>query len=247
MRARVRDLALSGHRSRLSIRWVGEGRYVYEIDGHRHVLTPGNFLIVNGGQTYNSGTEGLVESFTLSFEAGGDVPELPVVTQRVSGRLGQLVGTLTKIGRREVDEPDLDAVFYETLDALIGTRDDLQRGIDALAGTRATTREELYRRLCRARDFMHDRACDPLTIEDIAAIACLSPFHFMRTFKRAFGVSPHRYLVDMRLQRALSLMGKALMGKAPLGDVARQSGFSDLSAFSKAFRARYGVAPSRAR
>jgi hypothetical protein len=46
MRAKVRD-ALSGHRSRLSIRRVAEGRYVYEIDGHRHALTSENFLLVN--------------------------------------------------------------------------------------------------------------------------------------------------------------------------------------------------------
>ena len=87
---------------------------------------------------------------------------------------------------------------------------------------------------------MHDRAAGPLTIEEIAAEACLSPFHFMRTFRRAFGVPPHRYLVDLRLERAC-----ALMGRYPLHVLAVLSGFSDLSAFSKAFRARYGVAPSR--
>lgn len=239
MRGRVRDVALSGHRSRLSLRWVGEGRYVYEIDGHRHVLTPGNVLIVNGGQTYNSGSEGVVESFTVSFDVT-DVPKLPVVTQRASGRLGALVEQLTKIGRREVDA-DLDEIFFDVLDALGGVRASVQREIDAVGSGRRSTREELYRRLCRARDFMHDRASAPLTVEEMAAEACLSPFHFMRTFKRAFGVPPHRYLLDLRLERARTLMPTLL-----LSEVAKETGFADLSAFSKAFRARYGVPPSRA-
>ena len=238
MRAKVRDIVLGGHRSRLSVRWVGEGRYVYEIDGHRHVLTPGNFLIVNGGQCYNSGSEGPVESFTLSFDAE-DVPELPVVTRRVAGRFGELVGALTKAGRREV-ELDLDELFYETLHAIGAVRTTVQQEIDAVGSGRRSTREELYRRVSRARDFLHDHAATPLTVEQMAAEACLSPFHFMRTFKRAFGVSPHRYLLDLRLERA-----RALMGRYPLGVVAALSGFADLSAFSKAFRARHGVAPSK--
>jgi AraC-like DNA-binding protein len=238
MRAKVRDVALSGHRSRLSVRWVGEGRYVYEIDGHRHVLTPGNFLLVSGGQRYNSGSEGEVESFTLSFDVS-EAPELPVVTRRLDGRLGQLLHTLTKAGRREVDV-DLDEVFYEVLDAMGAVRTTVRDEIDAIGSGRVATREELYRRLCRARDFLHDHAAMPLTVEEMAAEACLSPFHFMRTFKRAFGVSPHRYLLDLRLDRA-----RALLGRYPLGVVAALSGFADLSAFSKAFRARYGVPPSR--
>lgn len=237
MRAKVRDVVLGGHRARLSVRWVGEGRYIYEIDGHRHVLTPGNFLIVNSGQVYNSGSEGTVESFTLSFDTAG-VPELPVVTQRATGRLGELVGTLTKAGRREADL-DLDEVFYEALGAIGAVRTTVQREIDAIGSGRKTTREELHRRLTRARDFLHDHATTPLTIETMAAEACLSPFHFMRTFKRAFGASPHRYLLDLRLERA-----RSLMGRYPLSLVAALSGFADLSTFSKAFRARYGFPPS---
>jgi len=243
MRGFARDVALSGHRARLSLRWVGEGRYTYEVDGHRHVLTPGNFLIINDGQSYNSGSDGAVESFTLSFDAAmGSIPELPVVTRRVAGPLGALVHTLTRIGRRQVDEPDMDALFFHALDLLAGQRPEVRREIDSIAATRLATREELHRRLSRARDLMHDRAAGELTVEEMASVACLSPFHFMRTFKRAFGVSPHRYLVNLRLQRA-----QALMGKLPLTDVARQSGFADLSTFSKAFRARFGMAPSRFR
>lgn len=72
MRGSLRDVMLSNHRSRLSVRWIVGGRYTYEVDGERFVLEPGKFLIINDGQIYNSVTaRGIVaDTFTVSFDYG---------------------------------------------------------------------------------------------------------------------------------------------------------------------------------
>lgn len=58
------------------------------------------------------------------------------------------------------------------------------------------------RRLLRARDAMDRRYADPLDVPALAAIAYLSPSHFIRQFKKAFGETPHQYLYRRRIERA---------------------------------------------
>ena len=62
------------------------------------------------------------------------------------------------------------------------------------------------RHLLRAKDLADARYADPLTIGDLAKAARLSPAHFSREFKRAFGESPHQYLLTRRLERAAALL-----------------------------------------
>src|ERR1700760_4922509 len=62
------------------------------------------------------------------------------------------------------------------------------------------------RRLLQARDLADARVAEPLTVADLARAAGLSPAHFSREFRRAFGEPPHRYLLTRRLERAATLL-----------------------------------------
>lgn len=84
----------------------------------------------------------------------------------------------------------------------------------------------------------------PHTLTDLAAIACLSPYHFLRTFKTVTGLTPHQWLRRARLQRAAVRLANA---RAPVTQVALESGFEDLSNFIAGFRAEFGVSPGRYR
>jgi AraC-like DNA-binding protein len=64
----------------------------------------------------------------------------------------------------------------------------------------------LARHLLRARDLADARYAEPLTVADMARAARLSPAYFSREFKRAFGGSPHQYLLTRRLERAAALL-----------------------------------------
>jgi AraC-like DNA-binding protein len=74
----------------------------------------------------------------------------------------------------------------------------------------------------------------------MAGAAGLSPYHFLRTFQRLTGVTPHQYIVRARLRDAairLSARGRKIL------DIALDSGFGDVSNFNRAFRTEFGLSP----
>jgi AraC family transcriptional regulator len=83
------------------------------------------------------------------------------------------------------------------------------------------------------------------TLEHMAAIARLSPYHFARQFKRATGLPPHQYVVACRVERAKQLLQASV--DLPLAEVAASAGFSDQSQFSQHFKRIVGVTPGQFR
>jgi AraC family transcriptional regulator len=96
-------------------------------------------------------------------------------------------------------------------------------------------------RLARVLEYIRANLAEQVSVTELANVAAVSPFHFCRLFSRAVGMSPHRYLVDRRMQK-----GEALLRTTdiPLTEVASQSGYICSNAFSVAFRRRYGMTPT---
>jgi AraC-like DNA-binding protein len=101
--------------------------------------------------------------------------------------------------------------------------------------------DDSFRRLCRARDFLHEHHAGPLSLADLARQAGMSRFHFLRLFRDAFGATPHEYLTRVRLGRARALL--AADGHS-VTDVCLEVGFSSLGSFSTLFAERFGCPPS---
>jgi AraC family transcriptional regulator len=97
-------------------------------------------------------------------------------------------------------------------------------------------------RINRAIDHIARNLAEPLPLEDIARVACFSPFHFHRIFRALVGETVHAFVKRVRLERALHLM--AHRKDASLTDIALACGFSSSSDFSRSFRAQFGVPPS---
>ena len=83
------------------------------------------------------------------------------------------------------------------------------------------------------------------TLEQMAAVARLSPYHFARQFKAATGLPPHQYVIVRRVERAKQLLHGG--SDLTLADVATHAGFSDQSQFSHHFKRRVGVTPRQFR
>jgi transcriptional regulator GlxA family with amidase domain len=98
----------------------------------------------------------------------------------------------------------------------------------------------LARHLLRARDLADARYSDPLTVADLAAAACLSSAHFSRQFKRAFGESPHQYLLTRRLERAAALLRSTDWSVA---DVCFAVGAGSVGSFTVSFGRIFGHTP----
>ncbi len=93
-------------------------------------------------------------------------------------------------------------------------------------------------------EYVEEHLGSVLTLERIAAVARLSPYHFTRQFKAATGMPPHRFVVARRVERARELLRT---GDLPLAEVAVSAGFSDQSQFSHHFKRLAGVTPGQFR
>jgi AraC family transcriptional regulator len=105
---------------------------------------------------------------------------------------------------------------------------------------RALSRE----RLRRVTDYIEAHLAEPLSLTEIAEIACLSPFHFSRSFKRSAGVGLHEYVIRRRIERAKQLM---LYSDLSLVQIAGAVGFDSQSSFTARFRREVGLSPGRFR
>ena len=97
------------------------------------------------------------------------------------------------------------------------------------------------RHLLRAKDLADARYFEPLTVVDLAAAAGLSRAHFSREFRRAFGESPHSYLLTRRLERAAALLR---MTDRSIADVCLSVGLTSLGSFTTSFTRTYGMSPA---
>jgi len=97
------------------------------------------------------------------------------------------------------------------------------------------------RHLLRAKDLADARFFDPLDVDDMTAAAGLSRAHFSREFRRAFGESPHQYLLTRRLERAASLLR---MTDRSVADVCFSVGLQSVGSFTTSFTRTFGMSPT---
>jgi AraC family transcriptional regulator len=103
-------------------------------------------------------------------------------------------------------------------------------------------------RVNRAIDFILQHLDQALRLEEVARVACFSPFHFHRIFRLLMGESLNDFVKRARLERALAMLSRKEWGarrQSSLTDIAFACGFASSSDFSRCFKQRYGVAPSQ--
>ena len=97
------------------------------------------------------------------------------------------------------------------------------------------------RHLLRAKDLADARYADPLGVDDRAGAAGLSRAHFSREFRRAFGESPHAYLLTRRLERAAALLRST---DRSVAEICFAVGLQSVGSFTTSFTRTYGLSPS---
>jgi AraC family transcriptional regulator len=89
--------------------------------------------------------------------------------------------------------------------------------------------------------YIEEHLADEVSLSSLARLVQLSPYHFSRAFKQSFGIPPHRYLTDRRIERAKSLLAER---KLSVMEIALDVGFSETSSFTAAFRKCTGETPT---
>lgn len=250
----------------LSIKTVLNGEGTWATPNGRYRLDPGSYLVLNRGQTYGVDIRSAetVETFCAFFRPGFVEAVAEGLCRDWAGLLeeedaspeagfyerinpaGDLVSAemsrLRKLVRRGADtEMEAEETMIRLAVALLKTQRETRQQRDALDLARASTREEIYRRLNVARDFMIAHLDQATDLDQIAAAANLSPFHFHRLFKNAFGMTPHEFIVERRIERSKRLLSTSA---APMAEIAWAVGFESPAAFSKFFSRSQRISPS---
>jgi AraC family transcriptional regulator len=96
-------------------------------------------------------------------------------------------------------------------------------------------------RLRRVMQYIQDNLHQELRLAELSALVHMSPFHFARLFKQSTGASPHRFLIQRRIEHAAALLAAQ---PSPIGEIARSVGFRTPSHFTTTFRRVIGITPT---
>jgi AraC family transcriptional regulator len=251
----------------LSVKCMFNGRAVYNVGRLRFAVDETGYLILNDGQAYEIEIDSptRVESFVVYFPRQwaadtlrGLVTPLDKLLEVPAGEREQSVHFFERFTPHdEIVSPELrrlrrayrkgpmpDTELEERLRKLLACMLRTQCGhrgeIERLNAVRSSTREELWRRLNRAQDFIRARLESPMSLGEMAEVACLSSFHFLRAFKTAFAQTPHQFLTACRGERAKFLLERT---DIPVTEICAAVGFESLGTFSSWFQRYSGSSP----
>lgn len=256
---------VDNHVSPLSIKCLMKGFENYRTNSGSYKVTSGSYLIVNEGQECKSSINEEAETFSVYFNSAFANEALRTIVTPSDQLLNvsflptsQPVHFFEKLYSHnhilspEImklriaskvnfdDENWMSEQFYSLLEKLLEIHRELHREIEKLPPIKFSTKAELYKRVCRAKEFIDDSFEKPLTLEIISREAYLSQFHFLRLFKTIFKQTPHQYLTKKRIEKARMLLSKTDM---PVTEVCLEIGFESPGSFSWMFRKKFGLSP----
>jgi AraC family transcriptional regulator len=253
----------------LSIKYVINGTETYAFDQKTFRVTSGKFLLINPGQCYHTHLKSQVDVTGLCINV--DTQIIADVNRTMNNRpnylldnpsndltvpidvfedvyhaehcvLGSLLEQMAagmQDGRQTLTYGQ--ETYYSLAERILQVQGLVQKNIHRINAKRFTTQKELFRRVQYGKQFIDDSFCSPLQIEDIAVSAAMSPYHFFRTFKQAYQISPHQYIIQKRLARAKEYLQKR---QHNIKEIAFLTGFADIHSFSKSFKKAYNLSPS---
>jgi AraC family transcriptional regulator len=245
----------------------------YQFKNKDVTLCPGNFLIINEGTVYNREINSKVPVSTLSiffnnrfldsFHHGFISSERVLLDEPFyapADRDPEFLETLYPLkGDMMFNLLHIEKIFHldESNDLLMNEylyhclfnfyriydREILLRS-EQLEVANVHTRNELFRRLNNAKDFMISNYNKDIQLKDICNYACLSETHFYRSFKQAFHCSPHQFIMDFRLSQAKHMLKNT---NHEIKVIVNTVGFDCVSSFTRLFKNRYGITPGNFR
>lgn len=230
----------------MSVAVVLAGSFTYGNEHGRALLTPGSLLLGSAGGCFTCGHEHgegdrcLALHFEPSFFE--EVAASTGARRMAFGRnslpalrsLAPLVARAAIAAHGNATRPRLE--FEELALELAGAA--LRESSEHRLPQRISKRDE--RRVTAVARFMEEHFTDPCALSDLARLAGLSPFHFLRVFRATTGLTPHQHLLRTRLRAAASNLAYS---DASVTDLALSVGFEDLSNFTRSFRAEYHLSP----
>ena len=229
----------------MSIAAVLRGTFQYRSASGTALLYPGSFLLGNAGTCFECGHDHGTGDRCVAFGFASPLFEELAATVAGSSKyrfpsamlpaLPAMTPSLVDIETRAVDS---HGVAMEEFAIALAER--VIHTVSAFRPRESAPSARDQRRISDVLRFIDENVGDALDLTRLAAVARMSKYHFLRTFRRTVGLTPHQYIVGVRLRHtAVRLRTSA----ASITDIAADAGFGDLSTFYQRFRKAFGVGP----
>lgn len=250
-RAGPSDRPFEERHNGFSVSAVVGGHFTYRSDAGHGLLYPGALLLGNNGSCFECGhAHGIGDrciSLNVCEEQFSEVAAAAAAAS--TGRFRFSAPSLPPSPKALPIVAQMEALSWapSSLRSEELALQLIERVIALVSGDRRTSAAPTgreTRRVIEAIRLIESDAARPLELREMAAVAGMSKYHFLRVFRRLTGLTPHRYLVSARLRRAALALTSS---RRPVIEVALDAGFGDLSTFNKTFRAVFDLTPRQYR
>jgi hypothetical protein len=210
LHARAKQHRVSNYAGPLSIKTVLAGRVAWMVAGRELVVDRSSFLVLSDGEQYSMDiaaanpvetccvffAHGFVEQAALDATSplqralddperlGPPLPYLSALHSNRERRLTRRIHTLAARCRQALAPSAWEEDFLLISEALLGLYEKIRRQAARVPAIRQSTRDELFRRLLRGRDYLHSQSSGAVSLADVARASCVSPYHFHRGLPR---------------------------------------------------------------
>jgi AraC-like DNA-binding protein len=266
IKASSRDVSYPEHWGPLSIKCCFNGKENYRIGKRFYTVHDQNFLVLNQGQHYSSYifSEIEVQSFTLNFteelqsrvtrallatdSSNLDMPfghenRRIIFTEKLFYKNESIMPRLLRL--RDLcndfhnEYHKIEEQLYLILERLMAIEQELGEEMDQVDVLKPATKKELYRRLYFVKDYLDSCYPADITLDDMSAIANLNSAYLLK-IQKVFSITPRQYLIKKRMEAARGLLMKT---NHSITEICMETGYSDLTSFSKLFKHFYHSSP----
>ncbi|MED1865032.1 AraC family transcriptional regulator [Fictibacillus nanhaiensis] len=145
-----------------------------------------------------------------------------------------------KINQYPNDSSLLDEQFHSIMTSLLLEQMKSFKEIDRLDLVRKSTREEIYKRVSIAHEYIKAFYDKQLTLDEIATVSCLSPNHLLRNYSSIYKKTPFQHITDLRIAKSIALLKTS---ECSMTDIAYEIGLNNPVSFSRLFKQHMGISP----
>ncbi len=264
--SKINSFSRVEYESSFSIKFCISGQEQYFVDGERKIINSGEYLIVNEGMFVVNSDQGVSEALSLFLDPDiisdvlnnynkSDKQLLENPDNRseiinffsdifVGDKFGIKLKRVTNLIKKSaLSSTEINPEIYYNLACwLIESQIKIRENIFSIDKVKLSTREELFRRINLAVNFLNRNKVDKFSLEKLSKASHLSKFHLSRTFKEVTGLTPFEFHNQIRLKYAAKLISK---GDYTYSEVSEILNFSSPSAFSTTFKSYFGKSPSQ--
>lgn len=244
-RAGPGDRPYEEQHARVTIAAVIAGSFSYRGAPGPAFLHPGAFLLGNAGTCFECGHDHSRGDRCVAFHLSSPLFEEIAASVTGSARYRFPMAMLPAGGTLAPALAEFEAMAHAPHvlapeEAVARLAETVLAGVSGERRAPSPPSASDQRRIAGALRHIEARADAPLDLASLAAVACMSKYHFLRTFRRCVGMTPYQFVLGVRLRRAAVRLRTT---PAPVAAIAFDAGFGDLSTFNARFRAVFGDSP----